>query len=200
MSTILRLPASLSAFALAALCAQDATADFTLFVKTGQINLSKDTQTLADGVSRNFDSSSHTYALAAEGRWAVGRTREHHLAVGGEKIRYRFDFQPSLGSGVADAEWLGAVVKYYFIPKNSSVHPFVGAGLGIGSTDVGSATRGTMSDDHFANQVTAGVEIMPKNIGLHLEIKKISNKSGDSGSQDFNASGYGFFLGAVFKF
>lgn len=178
--------------------ASASAADFVLLLKTGQIKLDQDPQTLADGVSRDFDSNSKdTYAVAGEVRWPVGRSEQHTLAVGAEYLRYRFGFRPTSGGLEADVNYLAATVKYYFRPNHSAFRPFGGLALGTINTHVDSANLGTINDDHLAVQYSLGVEYMPQNVGAYLEFKKLEQ---GTRNRDFDAGGIGVFLGLAIKF
>lgn len=176
----------------------------SIILKGGSIKLDESSQTLEDDVTRTFDSNSNqTYAIAWELRVPTGKSSAHFVAAGLEYVRYHHDFKPSTGGGTeADAFIYVVGAKYYYMQPGSAWHPFVGGGIGYGESKVPTNRYGynhTIYDSSTAYHFTAGVEYRPKSIGVVAEIKHIENSSNDSTSRDFDASGWGLFLGLTMR-
>jgi opacity protein-like surface antigen len=201
------LISNIALFSLITLTGAHSTAhavESSFFLKSGAIFLDRTSQTLDDNTTRSFDSSSHnTYAWAWEVRFPIGREKLHHIAPGLEYVRYYYSFTPRTGGSEADASVSMFVVKYYAMLPDSPFHPFAGFGYGYGRTRVSTNSFGfddTILDNSLALQISAGVEYRPKDFGVYAELKYVDNYSQNRTSRDFNASGWGIFVGLAVRF
>ena len=161
---------------------------FSLILKTGSLSLAKDTQTVL-GTDLSFNkSASSPFAIEAYYQFESG------LTVGGEYLSYKAEFTPT---GSVDAHALLANVKQYFY-TDSSLQPYIGAGIGVATADISGAIVGTTAG--VAYQLLAGAEYRFDSIGVIGEARYLSAKTKDSSSQTVDVSGTAIFAGIVFHF
>lgn len=169
---------------------------FTLGVKAGSFQLGKSSQTIL-GQGRNFSSGALAYGL--DGEWVTNGG----FAFGGEIFSHRHDFT-TLGA-VADGDMQATLLlinaKKYFRPE-STLHPFIGAGIGLVNTQLGGSLTGSASG--FAVQASGGLALRWKHANLQLELKYLNARTEGSnaagGSETVDASGFGIVLGAGGRF
>lgn len=167
---------------------------FGLLLKTGALTLSEDTQTIL-GVDRSFDDSA-SGLLTVEGYYQF----DSGFTVGGEILNYSAEFTTVGLNDVHDVDvliLLANAKKYYRI--NSSLQPFIGAGIGYASTDISGPSIGG-STSGLAYQLMAGVEYRSANIGIFGEIKTIGADTESDNNESIDVSGTGFFAGVAFHF
>jgi opacity protein-like surface antigen len=165
--------------------------EFALIVKAGTFKLAEDSQVVA-GLASTYDTSAKS-VFGIEGEW---RSTGGGWALGGEVFSYKNDL---VANGVSGQQKVIAVMvngKYYF-EATKRIYPFVGAGIGVAKADYSGAFTGDATGPAF--QVLAGVEFRFSTVGLYLEYKDLSAKTGDSGSR-VKLDGAGFLAGVVFSF
>jgi len=168
--------------------------NFGLMVKTGVMTVSNTTQFIV-GEDRSFDSStSAPTALDAYYQFASG------LTVGGEYMQYTANFT-SVGlsdTHEVDVTLLMATLKQYF-RTDSSLQPFIGAGIGSVTTDIsGPAVIGDASG--LAYQLMGGIEYRFNNFGVFGEVKYINAVSKSDNEEKVDVSGIGILTGIALHF
>lgn len=164
--------------------------------KGGLLRLADDSQTL-DLTARNLDEQSMgTLALNLEAR------KKNGVAFGAEFITYRNEFTPpnAPGPGEARTRVLQFVGKKYFSPSDV-FHPYFGAGIGIGNTEVTFTSGGSsFSDEEFtlALQVVAGFELRFDNLSFVLEAKHLYHDI-EGGGNEYDPTATGAFAGLGFN-
>jgi len=172
-----------------------------LIFKLGTFTLSEENQTILSN-TRNFDSSaSSPYALEAYYQFDSG------LALGGELISYTANFSTVGFNDKYDVDvlLLLANAKQYFRTQ-SSLQPYLGAGLGVAATDVNVTTVDAGIDpvsgntSSIAYQILAGVEYRSSSVGVFGEVKYIGADTEDKAGEKIDVSGTGIFGGVAFHF
>jgi len=168
--------------------------DIGLMLKLGALTLSEDTQMIL-GANRRFDDSvSGLYAIEAYYQFGSGYT------LGGEILSYTAGFTTVGFNDKHDVDVTILLVngKKYFRTR-SSLQPFIGAGIGVASTDISGPTiNGNTSG--VAYQLMAGVEYRSNNIGVFGEFKYVGADTEDDNNESVDVSGIGFFAGIAFHF
>jgi opacity protein-like surface antigen len=160
--------------------------------KAGTVRLN-DTSQLLDSAPRDLDDVSYsTLTLNLEAR------RKSGVAFGAEFITYRHDFTPptSPEPGVARTRTLQFVGKKYF-KVGGPLHPYLGAGIGGGHTEV---TYPGFTDDEFTLvlQAVLGLEMRFENLSFVVEAKHLYHDI-EGGGNEYDPSGTGFFAGMGFN-
>jgi len=164
-----------------------------LMLKTGTLTLSDNAQTIL-GTARQFDESvSGLYAIEAYYQFDSG------IAFGGEILGYTAEFTTAgIDKHDVDVTILFANVKNYF-RVNSSLQPFIGAGIGAASTDIsGSTISGNTSG--IAYQLMAGIEYRGTDIGVFGEFKYVGADTESDSNESVDVSGTGILAGVSFHF
>jgi hypothetical protein len=165
---------------------------FAIIVSAGTFKLADDGQVVG-GLASTYDTtSSSVWGVEAEWRGKTG------FAFGAEIFSYKNDL--AAGGTVSNAQQdvlaIMANGKYYF-DVTSRIHPFVGAGIGVAKTDYSGALTGDATGPVY--QGFAGVEFRFKPVGLYLQYKYFSGKTGDSGSK-VKVGGSGLLAGVSISF
>jgi len=150
--------------------------DFALIAKAGAFKMANDNQVVA-GLQTTYDTtSSSVFGVEAEWRHEAG------FAVGGEVFSYKNDLVTTGATPNAQQDVLAFMVngKYYFRAA-SWFYPFVGAGIGVAEASYSGGLTG--SPTGLAYQGLAGMEFRFKPVGLYLQYKYLSSKTGDAGNE-----------------
>ena len=172
-----------------------------VMLKVGALTLSEETQSIrVNGVDYDLifdDSASGVFAVEVYYQFNSG------LAVGGEILNYTANFTTAgIGTDEHDVDVLTVmgIVKQYFRP-NSSLQPYLGAGLGVTSTDISGPPGGIAGNTSgISYQVLAGIEYRGADIGVFGEAKYLSADTEDDNNQSIDVSGTGLFAGVAFHF
>jgi hypothetical protein len=146
-----------------------ATAGGALYFKGGTLRLQDDTQ-MIDSLQRTLDDTSYkTIGIGWEAH------KKNGVAFTIEYLNYRNEFttHASPANGEARTEVLQFGGKKYFI-DSGIFHPYLGAGIGIGRTDINYTSSGSSNED-FATVLHAalGIELRFDNLSFMLEAKHI---------------------------
>ena len=166
--------------------------DFALIAKAGAFKMANDNQVVA-GLQSTYDTtSSSVFGVEAEWRHEAG------FAVGGEVFSYKNDLVTTGAIPNAQQEVLAFMVngKYYFRAA-SWFYPFVGAGIGVARATYSGGLTGDATG--LAYQGLAGMEFRFKPVGLYLQYKYLSSKTGDVG-KEVNVGGSGILAGVSIIF
>ena len=166
--------------------------DFALIAKAGAFKMANDNQVVA-GLQSTYDTtSSSVFGVEAEWRHEAG------FAVGGEVFSYKNDLVTTGAIPNAQQEVLAFMVngKYYFRAA-SWFYPFVGAGIGAARATYSGGLTGDATG--LAYQGLAGMEFRFKPVGLYLQYKYLSSKTGDVG-KEVNVGGSGILAGVSIIF
>lgn len=165
-----------------------------VMLKAGVLTLSEDTQTILGSARQFDDSASGPLGLEAYYQFGSGFT------IGGEVLKYSAEFTTVGMTDVHDVDVLiimGNAKKYF--RTSSSIQPYIGAGLGVASTDVSGPTIGG-STSGLAYQAMLGLEFRGASVGGFGEFKYISADTEDDNSEHIDVSGMGLFAGIAFYF
>ena len=166
---------------------------FALIVSAGTFKLANGNQAVA-GLPSTYDTTSKSvFGIEAEWRSGAG------FSVGGEIFSYKNDLvSPTAANPNAQQEVLAFMVngKYYFRAA-SWFYPFVGAGIGVASATYSGGFTG--SSTGLAYQGLAGMEFRFKPVGLYVQYKNLSAKTGDTG-KEVKVGGSGFLAGISISF
>ena len=170
---------------------------FVLTIKTGDVKLADDSQTIS-GNDWLFERSA-TGIAAIEGETRLGRDAEN-VSLGGEILRYKNPFKPANapGGGFTGTMYTQAFLaksKYYFMP-GSAWQPYVGGGFGlVWSYDYEDPL-------HTANGVgyqgVVGMQLRTDRVGLRMEYMGLRGRLTDDHGGKVNASSHGLFVGVSF--
>jgi len=166
--------------------------DFALIAKAGTFKMADGNQVVA-GLQSNYDTtSSSVYGVEAEWRHKAG------FAVGGEVFSYKNDLVTTGAIPNAQQDVLAFMVngKYYFRAA-SWFYPFVGAGIGAARATYSGGLTGNPTG--LAYQGLAGMEFRFKPVGLYLQYKYLSSKTGDAGNE-VKVGGSGILAGVSIIF
>ncbi len=168
-----------------------AQAGGAFLIKGGAMRLTDNTQTL-DFALRNLDDiSNNTLAFNIEGRLRNG------MAFGAEYSIYHHDFTPPAAqAGLAKTQSLQFLAKKYFI-EGGPVHPYIGAGVGVGQTDV-SYTGFSDKEYTLAIQALVGLELRFDNLSFLAEVKHLYHDI-EGGGNEYNPTATGVFVGMGFN-
>ncbi len=182
-----RTAAALLFLAMFALLPATAAAGGAIFLKGGAMRLQDDGQML-DLAQRSLDEiSQSTLAFSWEAR------KKNGVALGMEFLTYRNEFTPPAAQpGEAKTIALQFVGKKYFI-DGGVFHPYVGAGVGVGRTNVSYAG---FSDEEYtlAIQILLGFELRFDNLSFILEGKHLYHDI-ESGGNEYDPTATGVFAG-----
>ena len=166
--------------------------EFALIVSAGTFKLANGNQTVA-GLPSTYDTTSKSvFGIEAEWRSGAG------FSVGGEVFSYKNDLVSTAANPNAQQEVLAFMVngKYYFRAA-SWFYPFVGAGIGVAKATYSGGFTGDATG--LAYQGLAGMEFRFKPIGVYVQYKNLSAKTGDSGNE-VKVGGSGFLAGISISF
>lgn len=167
-----------------------AIAEEAFIIKTGNFNLTHDSQTLG-GTSRKIEEGAdNVYAFAWEHRRFDG------AAFGVEFIRFDNHWNSPGADGKATSRLLLFTARRY-VQTSTIVFPYLGMGAGIVHAQVG----GLDFDPGLgvALQLAGGVEFRWQAAGIYTEIKGLYAETGVIGDE-MNSSGIGAFVGASLRF
>jgi opacity protein-like surface antigen len=166
--------------------------EFALIVSAGAFKLANSNEVVA-GLPSTYDTTSKSvFGIEAEWRSGTG------FSVGGEVFSYKNDLVTTGANPNAQQGVLAFMVngKYYFRAA-SWFYPFVGAGVGLASASYSGGLSGSASG--LAYQGLAGMEFRFKPVGVYLQYKNLSAKTGDSG-KEVKVGGSGFLAGISISF
>jgi opacity protein-like surface antigen len=166
--------------------------DFALIASAGTFKLANGDQVVA-GLPSTYDTTSKSvFGVEAEWRHKSG------FALGGEVFSYKNDLGPTGASPNAQQEVLAIMVngKYYFRAA-SWFYPFVGAGIGAARATYSGGLTGDATGPAY--QGLAGMEFRFKPVGLYLQYKYLSSKTGDTGNE-VKVGGSGILGGVSISF
>ena len=173
---------------------------FVLTIKTGDLKLAHDSQTISGNESR-FNVSANT-VMAIEGETRLQRESEN-LSFGGEVLRYNNPFKraSSTSPGFEDTMHTYAFLarsKYYFRP-GGAWQPYLGAGIGtVWSHDSSGPIRGLANG--LGYQGVAGMQLRTDRFGVRLEYTYLRARLTDDEGEKIDASVRGVLLGLSFYF
>ena len=173
-----------------------------IFVKGGRMLLQDDSQLFDTPthvpVSVGLNNNSYR---AIDVSWEIRFGRG--WAVGTEYLGYDHRFTPiatPAARGVALTDAFMVTAKKYFLARGM-FHPYLGAGIGLGLTDISNHRNGgTIDDTNVSALVHAmlGVELRIDNLSFLLEAKTLyfDNSTNDV---EYDPTASGVFLGAGFN-
>lgn len=173
-----------------------AAAGGAVFIKGGVMRLQDDTQ-IIDTLLRNLDDTSYkTIGIGWEAR------KQRGLAFSIEYLNYRNEFTPpaSPSPGEARAHVLQFGAKKYFI-DSGAFHPYFGAGVGIGRTNISYPSGGqsiTEEDIAVVLHAALGMELRVDNLSFTLEAKHIYFDL-ESSTNQYDPTATGVLLGVGFS-
>jgi len=165
---------------------------FALIASVGSFKMATGDQVVA-GFPSTFDTSSKSvFGIEAEWRFGSG------FAVGGEIFSYKNDLVSTSANPNAQQKVLAVMVngKYYFRAA-SWLYPFVGVGVGLASASYSGGLTGDA--DGLAYQGLAGMEFRFKPVGVYVQYKYLSAKTGDTGNEA-KVGGSGVLAGVSISF
>ena len=172
---------------------------FALTIKTGDLTLVDDSQTIS-GNDRVFDrSAGSVFAIEGEGRLE----REENLSLGGEIMRYRNLFRrtSATGAGFEDTMYTHAFLvksKYYF-RLGKALQPYVGGGIGtVWAHDFSGPIHGFA--DGLGYQGVLGMLLRTDRVGMRVEYMYLHARVADNNGERIDASSRGLFVGLSFFF
>jgi opacity protein-like surface antigen len=165
---------------------------FALIASAGTFKLANENQVVA-GLSSTYDTTSKS-AFGIEAEWRSGAG----FAVGGEVFSYKNALVTTGAIPNAEQKVLAIMLngKYYFRAA-SWFHPFVGVGIGAAEATYSGGLTGSATG--LAYQGLAGMEFRFKPVGLYLQYKYLSSKTGDAG-KEVKIGGSGFLAGVSISF
>jgi opacity protein-like surface antigen len=166
--------------------------DIALIASAGTFKMANGDQVVA-GLPSTYDTTSKSvFGVEAEWRHKAG------FAVGGEVFSYKNDLVTAGAIPNAQQEVLALMVngKYYFRAA-SWFYPFVGAGIGAAKATYSGGLTGDSTG--LAYQGLAGMEFRFKPVGLYLQYKYLSSKTGDTGNE-VKVGGSGVLAGVSITF
>lgn len=169
--------------------------EIALIPKIGYVAPADKAQVLEDGRERHFESGPG-YGFAVDFRHTFGRKYPCGLAAGPEFLRYKYDFGgPYRGEATTTA--LFGTLKFMCAPA-ANTRFFVGTGIGRAENEVstpGSNAAGYDWVDHMFYQLSMAAEFGGEFLRAYTEVRYLLNRSGDPSDREYEASGYGIFLG-----
>jgi len=167
--------------------------EFALIASAGTFKMANGDQAVA-GLPSTYDTTSKSvFGIEAEWRSGAG------FSVGGEIFSYKNDLvSPTAANSNAQQAVLAFMVngKYYFRAA-SWFYPFVGAGIGVASATYSGGFTGSASG--LAYQGLAGMEFRFKPVGVYVQYKNLSAKTGDTG-KEVKVGGSGVLAGISISF
>jgi len=173
---------------------------FALTIKTGDLKLVNDSQTISGNAFR-FEESANT-VFAIEGETRLQRESEN-LSFGGEILRYKNPFKrvSSTTPGFEDTMYSYAFLaksKYYFRP-GAAWQPYLGGGIGtVWSQDFSGPIHGLANG--LGYQAVAGMQLRTDRVGVRLEYTYLRARLTDDEGEKMDASARGVFFGVSFYF
>lgn len=166
--------------------------EFALIASAGSFKLANSSQQVAGFPSTYDTSSKSVFGIEAEWRSGTG------FAVGGEVFSYKNAMvsTTAIPNVQQEVRAIMANGKYYFRAANW-LYPFVGAGIGLAVTTYSGGLTGDASG--LAFQGVAGVEFRFKPVGIYVQYKNLSAKTGSSGNE-VNVGGSGVLAGVSISF
>lgn len=171
-----------------------AAAGGAFYIKGGAMRLQNDGQVI-DAQLRNFDDTSNkSIGMGWEAR------KKNGLAFSIEYLNYRNEFTPpaSPSNGEARTDVLQFGGKKYFI-DGGIFHPYFGAGIGPGRTNVSYTNGGiSITEEDFALVLHAalGMELRFDNLSFMLEAK---HNYFNVGSNQYDPTATGVLAGVGFN-
>jgi opacity protein-like surface antigen len=197
---LLLLLAALASPAMAQSPKENQPNTFALTLKTGDIRLVDDSQTIS-GNERIFDRSADSvFAIEGEGRL---QGEAENLSLGGESLRYKNHFRraSTAGVGFEDTLYTQAFLiksKYYFRP-GKAWQPYLGGGIGtVWSEDFGGPVRGIANATAY--QAVLGMQLRAARVGIRVEYMYLRARETDNDGQKVDVSSRGLFVGLSFFF
>jgi len=173
---------------------------FALTIKTGDLRLADDSQTIS-GSDRVFDKSAGSiFAIEGEGRL---QRESENLSLGGAVIRYRNLFRraSAVGGGFEDTMYTQAFLvksKYYLRP-GKALQPYLGGGIGtVWVHDFSGPIHGFA--DGLAYQGVLGMLLRADRFGMRVEYMVLRARASDNNGERIDASSRGVFVGLSFFF
>jgi len=165
---------------------------FALIGSVGSFKMSTGDQVVA-GIPSTFDTTSKS-VFGIEAEWRFGS----RFAVGGEFFSYKNDLGPAGANPDAQQEVVAFMAngKYYFRAA-SWFYPFVGAGVGAAKATYSGGLAGDANG--LAYQGLAGMEFRFKPVGVYVQYKYLSAKTGDTGNEA-KVGGSGVLAGVSISF
>lgn len=173
-----------------------AAAGGAFFIKGGAMRLQDDGQVI-DAQQRNLDDTSYkTIGIGWEAR------KQNGLAFSIEYLDYRNEFTPpaSPSTGEARTRTLQFGAKKYFI-DSGIFHPYVGAGIGLGRTNISYPSGGqsiTEEDVALVLHAALGMELRVDNMSFMLEAKHLYFDVEGNGNQ-YDPTATGVLVGMGFN-
>ena len=171
---------------------------FVLTIKTGDVKLADDSQTI--GGNDWFFERSATDIAAIEGETRLGRGAEN-LSLGGEVLRYNNRFRlasaPGAFAGTMYTRAFFAKSKYYFMP-GSAWQPYAGAGFGV--VQAFDYSGPLHSAEGTGYQGVVGMQLRTERVGLRMEYLGLWARIADDEGRKINLSSHGLFVGLSFFF
>lgn len=202
LATYIRLAAGLLLALTIALPSSTFAAGGAIFIKSGNMLLQDDAQLFDTPthvpISVGLNNSSYR---AIDVSWEIRFGRG--WAVGTEYLAYDHRFTPSAtpaAQGIALTDVFMVTAKKYFLDRGK-FHPYLGAGIGLGFTDISNnRNSGTINDRNFSAIVHAmlGVELRVDNLSFLLEAKTLYFDD-SSNNVEYDPAASGVFLGAGFN-
>jgi len=149
---------------------------------------------VVSGFPSTYDTTSKSvFGIEAEWRSGAG------FSVGGEIFSYKNDLvSPTAANPNAQQEVLAFMVNgIYYFRAASWFYPFVGAGVGVASATYSGGFTGSASG--LAYQGLAGMEFRFKPVGVYVQYKNLSAKTGDTG-KEVKVGGSGVLAGISISF
>jgi opacity protein-like surface antigen len=170
-----------------------ATAGGAFYIKGGAMRLQDDGQ-MIDSQQRTFDDTSYkSIGIGWEAR------KKNGLAFCIEYLNYRNEFTPP-ADGEAKTHVLQFGAKKYFF-DSGVFHPYVGAGVGPGRTNVSYTSSGvSITEEDFAIVLHAalGMELRFDNLSFMLEAKHLYFDVEGGGNQ-YDPTATGLLVGMGFN-
>ena len=172
-------------------------AGVTLILKGGSFRLGHGSQNIL-GFTRDFSSTATAWGL--EGEWRIPADFAFGLEVGGHSHSYTSVGSTATGDMSVTSVFVNA--KYYFRGA-AIVQPYVGAGLGVATTDFSGGVTGSATG--FAVQAMTGVAFRWEHFGLYTELtyqgaKTRGTDAATGASVPVDASGMGLYAGVDVHF
>jgi len=167
--------------------------EFALIASAGTFKMANGDQVVA-GLPSTYDTTSKS-VIGIEAEWRSGTG----FSLGGEIFSYKNDLvSPAAANPNAQQEVRAFMAngKYYFRAA-SWLYPFVGAGIGVASATYSGGFTGSATG--LAYQGLAGVEFRFKPVGVYVQYKNLSAKTGDTG-KEVKVGGSGILAGISISF
>jgi opacity protein-like surface antigen len=165
---------------------------FALIANAGTFKLANENQTVAGGPSTYDTTSKSVFSVEAEWRSGSG------FAVGGEYFTYKNDLVSTAPVPNAQQKVYAIMLngKYYFHAADWA-YPFVGVGAGYANASYSGGLTGNATG--LAYQGLAGMEFRFKPVGISVQYRYLSSKTGESG-REVKVGGSGVLAGVSISF